>query len=238
MSVQPYNNNHSKKEQVRDMFDAIAPKYDLLNHVLSMNIDKGWRRRVVKSVQSLAPSSILDIATGTGDLAIALKKRIPQAAVTGSDLSPEMLEVARGKIAARELNIELIVADAEKLPFHDESFDVITAAFGVRNFENTVVGLSQMRRVLRTGGTMIILEFSTPPPSLFAKVYRWYFRNVLPRIGRLVSKDSRAYSYLPESVDAFACGDNFVSLLREAGFQSATYKTLTGGVATIYNAVK
>lgn len=238
MSVQPYNNDHSKKEQVRDMFDAIAPKYDLLNHLLSMNIDRGWRRRVVNTVADLAPTSILDIATGTGDLAIALKKRIPQATVTGSDLSPEMLEVARRKIAERGLEIALQVADAENLPFANDSFRVITAAFGVRNFENTVAGLRQMHRVLEKGGTMIVLEFSTPPPTLFGRLYRWYFRNILPRIGRMISKDSRAYSYLPESVDAFACGDNFVSLLREAGFDTATYKTLTGGVATIYQAVK
>lgn len=236
MRVTPYNNDNSKKEQVRDMFDAIAPKYDALNHILSMNIDKGWRRKLVAMVKNDAPNSVLDVATGTADLAIALQQAMPIVQISGADLSPEMIAIGRAKIAKRQLNIELTVADAEHLPFADESYDALTAAFGVRNFENTLAGLSEMCRVVKTGGRVYILEFSVPRPSLFASLYKFYFKRILPTIGKIISKDARAYTYLPESVEAFAYGENFVTLLHQAGFKNGHYKELMYGIATIYTA--
>lgn len=238
MKVTPYDKESSKTEQVREMFDAIAPKYDMLNHLLSMNVDKGWRKRLVKMVAAQNPRNILDVATGTADLAIALQRTLPTATITGADLSPEMVAVGRDKVTKATLPIELIVADAENLPFTDGSFEAITAAFGVRNFENTLSGLRDMHRVLTKTGSIYILEFSVPRPSLFALLYKFYFRHVLPTIGKIVSKDARAYTYLPESVEAFAYGEKFVSLLREAGFGEASYRELTGGIATIYTAKK
>lgn len=238
MSVTPYKGENSKKEQVRDMFDAIAPKYDTLNHLLSMNIDRGWRRKLVRMVQLQNPRTILDIATGTADLAIELHDRVPKAQITGADLSPEMIAIGRAKISKRSLPIELVVADAEALPFIDEEFDAVTAAFGVRNFEDIVAGLTEIHRVTAKGGHIYILEFSMPDPSLFARLYKLYFRHVLPAIGRIVSRDARAYTYLPESVEAFAYGEKFVSLLRQVGFRDISHHKLTNGIATIYTAQK
>lgn len=220
------------------MFDAIAPKYDLLNHLLSMNIDKGWRRKIVKMVAAQAPVSILDVATGTADLAIALKRTVAAARVVGADLSPEMVQIGRDKVARLGLDIELQVADVENLGFEDGSFDAVTAAFGVRNFEDTVAGLREMYRVLNSTGRVYILEFSVPKPSPFATLYKFYSRCVLPVVGKIVSHDARAYTYLPESVEAFAYGENFVSLLSQAGFRDGSFTTLTYGVATIYTAQK
>lgn len=238
MKITPYQTDNSKSDQVRDMFDAIAPKYDLLNHLLSMNIDKGWRKKLVQMVAAQHPANILDVATGTADLAISMQRAIPHARVTGTDLSSEMVAVGREKVNRLGMQIDLQVADVEHLPFADNSFEAVTAAFGVRNFENTVAGLSEMRRVLAPGGGLYILEFSLPKPSPFAVLYRFYFRNILPTIGKMVSKDARAYTYLPESVEAFAYGEEFVSLLRQAGFLNPSFETLTQGVATIYRAAK
>lgn len=237
--ITPYkDNNSTKKEQVREMFDNIAPRYDLLNHLLSLGIDRSWRSKLVAMAAQSKPKSILDVATGTGDLAIALARRCPQARVTAIDLSPEMLEVGRRKVAKRGLSIEMLVSDAEQIPLPDNSFDTVTAAFGVRNFENPLVGLKQMCRVLKRGGEIYVLEFSTPRHGLFAALYKFYFHNLLPLVGRAISKEKRAYSYLPESVEAFACGEQFLQLLADAGFSQGSYRELMGGIATIYRGIK
>ena len=238
-SVKPYSEDGSKKEQVADMFDAISTRYDLLNRVLSMGIDTLWRRRTVKAIRHRKAKNILDVATGTGDLAIALSK-IPGSRITGADISKGMLEVGRQKIAARKLDdrIELVLGDGEKLPFDDNHFDAATVAFGVRNFENLQAGLQDMRRVIKPGGTLAVLEFSQPQSFPFRQIYFFYFRAILPFVGRLVSKDRRAYTYLPESVEAFPYGQAFVDELKQAGYESIGRRPLTFGIATLYLAKK
>lgn len=238
--VKPYASQEgSKKEQVAQMFDNISARYDFLNHLLSLGIDKGWRRKVVRLIKAKNPSTILDIATGTGDLAIALSK-IPNTQITGLDISAGMLKVGEEKIAKKGLNkqITLQLGDSENLPFEDNSFDAITVAFGVRNFENLEKGLAEMFRVLKPGGQVAVLEFSQPTGFPFKQVYRFYFKYILPTIGRMVSKDQSAYTYLPESVDAFPYGSKFLTILGKLGFQSAKARQVTFGVATIYIATK
>jgi len=297
-----------KKRLVETMFDAIAPTYDALNHLLSLGIDRGWRRRVVRlaaaslrdaerrsnpvasattmggisstdiaggissadveddisSPDTSAAASlrdakrrsnpvtttattagdvasapaILDVATGTGDLAIALARRLPAARVTGVDISEGMLALGREKVAARALagRVSLSVGDAERLRFADGAFDLVTVAFGVRNFGDVAAGLAEMRRVLRDGGRCLVLEFSEPRSGLFAALYMFYFHRVLPWVGRAVSRDGAAYSYLPRSVDAFPAPPRFAEMLREAGFAEVTPHRLTLGVAHIYEA--
>ena len=194
----------SKKETVREMFDDISPKYDFLNHFLSFGIDYGWRKRLVKMLAERKPVSVLDVATGTGDLAIAIASLNPQK-ISGIDISEKMLEVARVKLAEKGLDklITLRRADAEKIPFSDNSYDAITVAFGVRNYENLEKGLQEMKRVLRPGGVMLILEFSHPSSFPMKQLYGLYSRFVIPLMGRVISGNSKAYSYLPESVAAF-----------------------------------
>lgn len=238
--VKPYASKEgSKKQQVAEMFDNISARYDFLNHFLSMGIDKGWRRKVVRMIGAKKPSTILDIATGTGDLAIALSK-IPNTQITGLDLSAGMLKVGEEKIAKKGLTtqISLQQGDSENLPFEDNSFDAITVAFGVRNFENLEKGLSEIYRVVKPGGTVAVLEFSQPTGFPFKQVYRFYFKFILPTIGRMVSKDDSAYTYLPESVDAFPYGDRFIQILNKLGFSQPVAKEVTFGVATIYTATK
>lgn len=238
--VKPYKESEgSKRQQVEEMFDSISERYDFLNHVLSMNIDKGWRKQVVKIAAAENPKQILDVATGTGDLAIALTKANPEK-ITGIDISNGMLEVGRKKIAGKELSpiITLQQADSENLPFEDNSFDIVTVAFGVRNFENLEKGLSEIRRVLRPGGKALVLEFSQPTGFPFKQVYKFYFKNILPTIGKAISKDSSAYTYLPESVNVFPHGKQFTEILENVGFKQTKFKPVTFGVATIYEAVK
>ena len=236
--VKPYNSDASKKSEVEDMFDNIAPKYDLLNHVLSMKIDVLWRKKLVKWLAEDKPHHVLDVATGTGDLAIAVQKGT-DAQVTGLDLSQQMLNV--GKIKIKKLNLDGKISmqkgDAENLPFENDSFDAVTVAFGVRNFENLGKGLSELRRVVKGDKSVYILEFSKVD-GVLGPLYMFYFKNILPKIGRLVSKDNRAYTYLPDSVNAFPYGEKMKGILQETGFRKVTYKKLSMGIATLYKATK
>lgn len=236
--VKPYSTEGSKKEQVAEMFDNISKRYDFLNHLLSMGIDKTWRSKVVKMVKAGNPTKILDVATGTADLAIALGNNI-EAEVIGLDISAGMLEVGKQKVASRKMqNVNLVLGDGENLPFEDETFDAVTVAFGVRNFENLEKGIKDIYRVIKPGGQLVVLEFSQPEKAPFKQLYNFYFKNILPNIGKMVSKDSRAYTYLPESVQAFPYGDRFLEVLKNCGFNSNTGKTVTFGIASIYNGKK
>jgi demethylmenaquinone methyltransferase/2-methoxy-6-polyprenyl-1,4-benzoquinol methylase len=229
----------SKKEQVEGMFDSIASRYDLLNRLLSMGVDKGWRKKAIRSLKDIEPKQILDVATGTADLAIAALKLNPEK-VTGVDLSAQMLEVGREKVAAKNLSekIELVKGDSEHLLFTDNKFDAVTVAFGVRNFEHLQQGIDEMHRVLRPGGKIAILEFSKPKAFPFKQVYDFYFRYVLPMWGGLISKNKSAYTYLPESVKHFPEGTEFVAYLNRAGFKEAKVNTLTFGICSLYTAIK
>ena len=236
--VTPYNSNSSKKSQVEDMFDNIAPKYDLLNHVLSMKIDVLWRKKLVKWMNKDQPKEVLDVATGTGDLAIAIEKGT-SANVVGLDLSQQMLNVGVIKIKKLNLDGEITMqkGDAENLPFESNKFDAVTVAFGVRNFENLEKGLAELRRVVKENKSVYILEFSKVEGFL-GPLYMFYFKNILPQIGKLVSKDNRAYTYLPDSVNAFPFGEKMKNILLETGFKNVEYKKLSLGIATIYKATK
>jgi demethylmenaquinone methyltransferase/2-methoxy-6-polyprenyl-1,4-benzoquinol methylase len=239
-NVKPYSDSElPKKQQVEQMFDNISGNYDLLNRILSMGIDVSWRKKVVKSVQNAKPKTILDIATGTGDLAIAMAKAT-DAKITGFDLSAGMLEVGRKKVAEQKLEnqIEMIQGDAENMPFADQSFDVITVAFGVRNFENLTKGLDEIYRILKPGGKFIILEFSQPEAFPMKQLYEFYSRNILPKIGKQISKDQSAYTYLPDSVKAFPYGEEMKKILKNSNFVQPFDKKLTFGIASIYESLK
>lgn len=235
-----FANMESKKEKVRGMFNSIAQRYDLLNHTLSLGIDRRWRARVVRMVVAQSKADhVLDVATGTGDLAIGLIRGGVKR-VTGADLSSEMVAVGVRKIASRKLSdlITMEVQDVEQLNYENDSFDAVTCAFGVRNFENLELGLTQMHRVLSKHGGIYILEFSKTGSNLWGWIYNFYFHNILPFVGRVVSGNRQAYSYLPESVDDFASGDRFLEILSSVGFSSAKKHELMGGIATIYTAIK
>ncbi|MFA7491373.1 MAG: bifunctional demethylmenaquinone methyltransferase/2-methoxy-6-polyprenyl-1,4-benzoquinol methylase UbiE [Mariniphaga sp.] len=221
------------------MFDNISPRYDLLNHLLSANIDKLWRRKAVNRLRKFHPAHILDIATGTADFAIAASRISPEK-ITGVDLSEGMLKMGREKVKRKGLSsiISLQKADSEKLPFEDNKFDAAIVGFGVRNFEHPDTGLSEIYRVLRKGGVLIILEFSKPRNKLIRSIYFFYFTRVLPFWGKLLSRDDRAYTYLPESVMEFPDGENFTGLLEKAGFSACKASPQTMGIATIYEAQK
>ncbi|WP_042720099.1 bifunctional demethylmenaquinone methyltransferase/2-methoxy-6-polyprenyl-1,4-benzoquinol methylase UbiE [Flavobacterium sp. B17] len=236
--ITPYNSEATKKSQVEDMFDNIAPKYDLLNHVLSMKIDVLWRNTLVKWMKNDDPKEVLDVATGTGDLAITIEKGTGSK-VIGLDLSQQMLNVGVIKIKKLKLDgkISMQKGDAENLPFEDNRFDAVSVAFGVRNFENLTKGLAELRRVVKDNKSVYILEFSKVEGFL-APFYMFYFKNVLPAIGRLVSKDNRAYTYLPDSVNAFPFGEKMRQILLDTGFKKVEYKKLSLGIATIYKATK
>lgn len=238
--VSPYKDSDlGKKVQVTQMFDNISENYDSLNRVISFGIDKKWRKRVVKIVSSQNPSSILDIATGTGDLAIALVKTGAQR-IVGLDLSPKMLEVGRNKVLEKNLQerIEMVIGDSENLPFDNNTFDAITVAFGVRNFENLEEGLKEIHRVLKPGGTFVVLETSVPTKFPFKQGYHFYCRFVLPLIGKLFSKDRSAYAYLSESAEVFPHGPAFNNILGKNGFIGMENKPQTFGAASIYVATK
>ena len=234
------SNIKPKTESVREMFNDIAPTYDRLNHILSLSIDKIWRSKVVRTVRRLGAKRILDIATGTGDLAIAMVRKIEGATVCGVDLSPQMLEVAKRKVAARELadRISLMEGNAEKLDLESQSVDAVTIAFGIRNFENKEKCLIELHRVINNGGNLVILEFSNPTNKFIAKLYRIYSHKILPWIGGLISKNRSAYEYLPSSVDGFPNPDDFMQIISQAGFSKVTRRSLSFGIAQIYTAHK
>lgn len=238
--MQPYNDTEPKKEQIRDMFDHIAPRYDMLNHVLSLGIDKGWRRKTVKMVSRENPSQILDLATGTGDMAVSLAKKCPDAVITGADLSENMLKIAGDKVAGKGLSdrVRLVTAEAEALPFGDGTFDAVTISFGIRNFHDIPQSLKEMHRVLKPEGKLYILEFSTPRSKIFGSIYRFYFHRILPFIGGLVSKDKSAYKYLPDSVGEFPSPGAFCGMISENGFKNCNARSLTTGVAYIYTGTR
>ena len=234
--MKPYNTDQTKKEEVREMFDNIAPKYDLLNHTLSMSIDRVWRRRVVGEVRRAKPGRILDVATGTGDLAIAMARRLRDVQVLGVDLSEQMLAVARRKIEARGLDGRIVLdrGDAERLAVADASVDVATVAFGVRNFGDLGAGLRELARTIKPGGKVVILEFSRPRNRVFRALYEFYSYKILPRIGGLVSRDKRAYEYLPASVGEFPAPEEFMAMMARAGFRNCRARSQSFGIAQIY----
>ena len=235
--VTPYNKPDSgKKDQVAEMFDNISANYDFLNHFLSMGIDNIWRKKAIDQLKSIKPKTILDVATGTGDLAIMALKRLSPDKIIGIDISKGMLEVGRNKMIAKNLDksIELLYGDSEQIPFEDQSFDAVTVAYGVRNFENLAIGLTEMSRVIKPGGKAVILEFSKPKKFPVKQAFNIYFKNILPFIGKIVSKDNRAYSYLPESVNAFPEGNDFLAIFKTAGFKNVFQIKLSGGISSIY----
>jgi len=240
LTVVPYKNDEaSKKVQVARMFDSISGKYDFLNHFLSLGIDIGWRKKAIALLAEGNPRLILDVATGTGDFAIQALALNPEK-IIGVDISEGMLDVGRKKMAERGYSekIELVTGDSENLPFVENKFDAVIVAFGVRNFENLEKGLSEILRVLKPGGRAVILEFSKPRKFPMKQVYSVYFRHVLPKIGRLFSRDASAYTYLPESVQAFPDGPEFLSILTKLGYKNSTCRPLTFGISSLYFATK
>jgi len=233
--IPPIGIVEGKKPHIERMFNSIAPRYDVLNRMLSGGVDQQWRRVVMKEVLDSQPQRLLDVATGTADLALmAARKGVPQ--VIGVDIADQMLEVGRRKVSKADLDgrVELLNGDAEKLPFSDKQFDVATVAFGVRNFEDLAAGLHQIHRVLRPGGKLIVLEFSRPRVFPVKQLYAFYNRFILPAVGKLVSGDSGAYTYLPESIAVFPEGDEFLNWMDEAGFTQRKARRLTFGIASVY----
>ncbi|MBI5010441.1 MAG: bifunctional demethylmenaquinone methyltransferase/2-methoxy-6-polyprenyl-1,4-benzoquinol methylase UbiE [Bacteroidia bacterium] len=229
-----------KKAMVESMFDSIAWRYDFLNHFLSFGIDHLWRRRAIRIIsKSFKNPHILDVATGTADLAIAAMKINP-VKIYGIDISEGMLDIGRKKILERGYSgkISLQNGDSENIPFGDNTFDVAMVAFGVRNFADPLKGLSEMKRILKDNGMILVLEFSKPTAFPFRHIYNFYFRRILPFFGRLFSKDKSAYTYLPDSVSKFPDNDNFLAMLQSAGFSNCSQEKLTGGIASIYTAIK
>lgn len=240
--VNPYDDRREKGEQVEEMFDAIAPAYDFMNTAMTFGLHRIWRDRALKAALKELPHkalhSVLDVATGTGDVAFRLHEKLPCAKITGIDLSSGMLEVARRKLSAMSQDARSLLtfgkADCLALPFHDDEFDLITVAYGVRNFENLLQGLREMRRVLRPGGLLCIVELSCPTGVLTKAGYKVYTRHIIPNVGRMVSGDSRAYTYLPESIAAAPQRDDLANILKEAGFEDVKWKSLTFGAVTYY----
>jgi demethylmenaquinone methyltransferase/2-methoxy-6-polyprenyl-1,4-benzoquinol methylase len=230
-TITPYGTEEGKKAQVRRMFDAISGRYDLLNRLLSLGVDVWWRRRAVAELRNIAPKNILDVATGTGDFALEALRLKPEK-IVGIDISEGMLAIGRKKTAGKP--IEMLTGDSESLPFADGGFDAVTVGFGVRNFENLERGLSEMARVLRDGGRAVVLEPSAPTAFPLKQLFHGYFHVVLPRIGKLVSRDDAAYTYLPLSVRAFPNGKDFLDICRRSGFSSGVYRPLTFGICSMY----
>lgn len=221
------------------MFDNISHRYDFLNHFLSLGIDKGWRKKAINLLNPEAPKVILDVATGTGDFALQALALQPEK-IIGVDISAGMLDVGRKKMTRKGVDhvVEMIQADSENLPFEQNKFDAVTVAFGVRNFENLVKGLGEIFRVMKPGATLVVLEFSRPRRFPFKQIYNFYFKSILPKLGRWISRDKAAYDYLPESVEAFPDGQNFLQILKDVGFNQVACKPLTFGISSIYTAKK
>jgi demethylmenaquinone methyltransferase/2-methoxy-6-polyprenyl-1,4-benzoquinol methylase len=236
--VTPYSNEASKKEQVAEMFDNIAHSYDFLNHFFSLGIDKLWRKKAINILKKENPGSILDVATGTGDFALqSIKNGLPSnGKITGLDISNGMLEVGRKKITKKNLSdrIDMVQGDSENMPFEDNTFDATMVAFGVRNFQNLKPGLQDMYRVIKPNALCVVLEFSKPKVFPIKQLFGFYFKRIMPFFGKLVSKDARAYTYLPESVDAFPEGEAFKGIMKKCGYREIEQKMLFGGVASIY----
>jgi demethylmenaquinone methyltransferase / 2-methoxy-6-polyprenyl-1,4-benzoquinol methylase len=234
------NSTDTKKKQVEEMFDKIAFRYDFLNHFLSAGIDTWWRKKAISQLISISPKRILDVATGTGDVAILSYKMLQPEKITGIDISEGMLQVGRQKIHALGLqkHIELLKGDSETIFFNDSSFDAVTVAFGVRNFENLELGLTEIKRVLQPGGKLVVLEFSRPDLPIAKRLYNFYLNSVAPRIGRMISKNKNAYQYLNDSVQKFPDRKTFIDILLKLGYKNTSYKTLTLGICSIYCAEK
>lgn len=239
--ITPYNSQTvTKKEQVATMFNNISGTYDFLNHFMSLGIDILWRKKAIRQLKAQQPKSILDVATGTGDFAFEAIKILKPEQITGVDISAGMLDVAKRKIRERKLDhiFSVRLGDSEMLPFEDNQFDAITVAYGVRNYENLEKGLADMRRVLKPGGKIVILEFSKPQGFPVKQLYNFYFKHITPFFGKVFSKDARAYQYLPESVAAFPDGAAFTQLMERVGFNQTKQITLTFGISSIYTGIK
>lgn len=240
-TIVPFKNEkEGKKKQVEHMFDQIAFRYDFLNRFLSGGIDVWWRKKAISQLKTLQPKTILDVATGTGDLAIISYKQLHPEKITGIDISEGMLEIGRKKIlkAGLENKIELFKGDSEAILFPDNSFDAVTVAFGVRNFENLEKGLSEIRRVLKPGGRLVVLEFTRPHAPVVKQLYGFYMKYITPAIGKVFAKNNDAYQYLNDSVFQFPERQNFTNILNQSDYRNAFYKTLTFGICTIYCAEK
>lgn len=239
MDVVPYKESLSKKDQVARMFNNISRRYDFLNQLLSLGIDKMWRKRAIGVLKPLQPKIVLDVATGTGEFALEALELQPDK-IIGIDIADGMLDIGRKKISAKNAGetIELMHGDSENIPFKENKFDAVTVAFGVRNFENLNRGLSEILRVLRPGGMVVILEFSKPATFPFKQIYNFYFRFILPKIGSIVSNDKAAYTYLPKSVEAFPDGEDFLRILHDVGFKNTQCSSLTFGISSIYIGTK
>jgi demethylmenaquinone methyltransferase/2-methoxy-6-polyprenyl-1,4-benzoquinol methylase len=238
--VTPYKDSDlGKKEQVTQMFDNVSSNYDTLNRILTFGIDVGWRKKVVQLVMDANAKKVLDVATGTGDLAIMFGKENTEE-VVGLDISPGMLEIGKNKVVGEKLDqkVKMIIGDSEKMDFEDGYFDAVTVAFGVRNFEDLEKGLKEILRVLKPKGTLVVLETSQPEGVLIKQMFRFYSRYVIPNIGKLLSKDKKAYDYLPESAAAFPYGEAFNNILLKTGFNTSKVFPQTFGAATIYQATK
>jgi demethylmenaquinone methyltransferase / 2-methoxy-6-polyprenyl-1,4-benzoquinol methylase len=240
IEVKPYNQvDKSKKQEVAEMFDNISARYDFLNHFLSLGIDKIWRRKAIKQLRSIPVKKIIDIATGTGDFAIAALKLNPEE-VIGLDISAGMLAVGEQKMIKNKVDsiIKMQLGDSENIPYDSNYFDALTVGFGVRNFENLELGLAEMLRVLKPGGKAVILEFSKPKRFPIKQIFGFYSRYFIPFFGKRISKDAQAYSYLPESVAAFPEGKDFEDILRKIGYKNIESTLVSGGIATIYAGIK
>ncbi len=238
--VKPYgNDDKSKKEEVAEMFNNISAKYDFLNHFLSLGIDKLWRKKAIKMLIDIKPKRILDIATGTGDFALEALSLKPEE-VVGIDISEGMLSMGREKMVKRKVDhiISMRLGDSENLPFEDNYFDALTVGFGVRNFENLEIGLAEMLRVVRPGGKLLILEFSKPKKFPVKQYYAFHSKYIIPFFGKRISKDEKAYAYLPESVAAFPEGKDFENILISVGYREVKSTLVSGGIATIYAGTK
>ena len=237
--ITPYGSGESKTGQVRRMFDNIATVYDVMDHAMSLGLDKRWRRKAAKIVAKSEPKTILDMATGTGDFALALRRNVASVrSITGVDISPGMIEVAKQKLEAAGADVTLVVGDGMRLPFGDGSFDAVTVAFGVRNFESLEKGIAEMARTLASGGTLCIIELTLPTNPVIKPLYKLYTRLVIPAGGKMVARDRRAYAYLPHSIEAMPQGEEMLDIIRRAGLEQCKCRCLTMGVCAIYTAIK